>query len=158
MKYFAKCNNVFNRNDVELINEEGSLIFTFEHSKHPIIFGLNIIDEINQISYRINYNPLKFKKRFQLLDTKKSPVMDISVGLKYLHKIEYKDKIYCCKGSIWKISYRLYDVDDVVASLSVVKINKQRYYKIDLNDQKNIMIAMAMLVVAQSIRERLFVI
>ncbi len=158
MKYYAKCNNVFIRTDVELIDEDGTLFFTFEHSKRPIFFGLNIIDEINHKLYKINYNPLKFKKRFQLKDSEKESVMAISVGLKYLHKIEYKDKTFCCKGSIWKISYRLYDIDNVVATLKVVKINKQRYYEIDLDNQKNIMIAMAMLVVAQSIRERLFVI
>ena len=84
--------------------------------------------------------------------------MAITVGLKYLHKIEYNNKVYCCKGSIWKISYKLYDVDTVVASVNVVKINKERYYKIELMDNKNILIALAALVVAQSIRERLFVI
>ena len=158
MKYIAKCNGVFNRNDVQLVGEDEIVYFTIKHSKLPIIFGLNIIDVVNDTTYRINYNPLKFKKRFQLIDANKMPVMAISVGLKYLHKIEYNNKKFCCKGSIWKISYSLYDIDNVVASLKVIKRNGDRYFEIDLKDNKNIMIALAMLVVAQSIRERLFMV
>ncbi len=158
MNYYAKCNNVFNRSNVELIGEDELLYFTIEHSKLPVISGLKIIDEINNTTYKINYNPLRFKKRFKLLDSNKEQVMAISVGLKYLHKIEYRNKVFCCKGSVWKISYTLYDLDTVVASIKVIKINKERYFKIELRDNKNIMIALAMLVVAQSIRERLFII
>ena len=158
MKYFAKCNNVFSKSEVEMVGEDEVLYFTVEHAKLPIISGLKIIDEVNNKTYKVNYNPLRFKKRFQLLDSSKKPVMAISVGLKYLHKIEYNNKVFCCKGSIWKISYKLYDIDTVVASIKVVKINKERYFEIDLQDNKNIMIALAMLIVAQSIRERLFII
>ncbi|MCK4552565.1 MAG: hypothetical protein KAU02_06580 [Tenericutes bacterium] len=158
MIYYAKCNNVFNRNDVEFIGEDEIKYFTIKHSKLPISLGLNIIDEINNKTYKVNYNPLKFKKRFQLLDSNKEPVMAISVGLKYLHKLEYKKKTYSCKGTLWKISYKLYDIDNVVATLKVVKIDKQRYFEIFIKDDKNIMIALAMLVVAQSIRERLFIV
>ena len=158
MKYYAKCNNVFNRNNVELVGEDEVVYFTINHSKLPIIFGLNIIDEINNVTYKINYNPLKFKKRFQLFDNNKQPVMALSVGIKYLYKVEYNNKILSCKGSIWKINYILYDIDNVVATLKVVKINKQRYFEIDLKANQHIMIALGMLVVAQSIRERLFMI
>ena len=158
MKYYSKCNGVFNRNNVKMIGEDEILYFTIEHAKLPIISGLKIIDEINNTTYKINYNPLKFKKRFQLLDSSKKEVMGISVGLKYLHKIEYNNKIFCCKGNIWKISYRLYDLDEVVATLKVVKINKERYFEIELKDNKNIMIALALLVTTQSIRERIFMI
>ncbi len=158
MKYFAKCNNVFSKSDVKLVGEDEVLYFTIKHAKLPIISGLKIIDEIGDKTYKVNYNPLRFKKRFKLLDANKDPVMAISVGLKYLHRIEYNNKIFACKGSIWKISYRLYDIDTVVASIKVIKINKERFFEIELQDNKNIMIALAMLIVAQSIRERLFII
>lgn len=158
MKYYAKCNGVFNKSSVQMVDENGEVYYTIEHAKLPIILGLVIKDEINQRIYRVNYNPLKFKKRFQLLSEDKKQVMALSVGLKYLHKLEYNNKIFCCKGSIWKINYKLYDIDNVVATLSVVKINKERYFEINLAENKNILLALAMLVVAQSIRERLFVI
>lgn len=158
MIYYTKCNSVFNRSDVDVIGEDDVIYFNIKHAKLPKIYGLNIYDVINDKKFIINYNPLRFKKRFKLLDDTKKQVMAITVGLKYLHKIEYNNKVYCCKGSIWKISYKLYDVDTVVASVKVVKINKERYYKIELMDNKNILIALATLVVAQSIRERLFVI
>lgn len=158
MKYFTKCNSVFNRNTVEVIGEDEVHYFTIEHAKLPKIYGLTIKDVINDVVYKVNYNPLKFKKRFQLVDTNKQPIMAISVGLKYLHKIEYNNKIYSCKGNLWKIRYKLYDHDNVVASIRVIKINKERYYQIELADNKNIMIAIGALVVAQSIRERLFII
>ncbi len=158
MKYYAKCNGVFNKNSVQMIDKNDEVYYTIEHAKLPIILGLVIKDEINQRTYRVNYNPLKFKKRFQLVNEEKKPVMALSVGLKYLHRLEYNNKIFCCKGSIWKINYKLYDIDNVVATLKVVKIDKERYFEIYLADNKNILLALAMLVVAQSIRERLFVI
>ena len=158
MKYFVRCNNVFNRSDVEMVGEDEIPYFNIAHTKLPKIYGMNITDLVNESTYKVSYNPLRFKKRFQLLDANKQQVMAISVGLKYLHKIEYNNKVFSCKGSLWKIRYKLYDVDTVVATLKVVKINKERYYLIDLADNKNILIALAMLVIAQSIRERLFVI
>ncbi|MCK5388485.1 MAG: hypothetical protein KAJ22_04300 [Candidatus Izimaplasma sp.] len=158
MKYYVKCNNVFNRNKVEMIGEDEIPYFSIKHTKLPKIYGMNITDLINGLKYKVSYNPLRFKKRFQLLDSNKQQVMAISVGLKYLHKIEYNNKVFSCKGSLWKIRYKLYDIDTVVATLKVVKINKERYYLIDLADNKNILIALAMLVIAQSIRERLFII
>ena len=158
MKYYAKCNGVFNKNSVQMIDKNDEVYYTIEHAKLPIILGLVIKDEINQRTYRVNYNPLKFKKRFQLVNEEKKPVMALSVGLKYLHRLEYNNKIFCCKGSIWKINYKLYDIDNVVATLKVVKIDKERYFEIYLADNKNILLALAMLVVAQSIRERLFVV
>ena len=158
MIYYSKCNSVFNRNDVLIKDEEETLYFTIKHSKLPIISGLKIIDEINNTTYKINYNPLKFKKRFQMLDASNKEIMGINVGLKYLHNIEYNNKVYSCKGNIWKIKYVLYDVDEVIASIKVVKIDKERYFKIELKDNKNIMIALALLVITQSIRERLFII
>jgi len=158
MKYFAKCNSVFNRTSVELVGEDELTYFTIKHAKLPKIYGLTFTDVINNKTYKVNYNPLKFKKRFQLLDEAKKQIMAISVGIKYLHRIEYNNKVFSCKGSIWKIRYKLYDRDNVVASIKVVKIEGERYYQIDLADNKNIMIAIGTLVVAQSIRERLFVI
>jgi len=158
MVYFARCNGVFNKNSVELVDEKGQLFFTLKHAKLPIISGLNIKDEVNSSTFKVNYNPLRFKKRFQLLDSVGSEVLGISVGLKYLHKILYKDKIYACKGSIWKVRYNLYDQDNVVASIQVVKIDKEKFFKIELADNTDIMLALAMLIIAQSIRERIFII
>ena len=158
MIYFARCNSVFNKKTVELVDEEGQLYFTLKHAKLPIISGLNITDEVNASKYKVNYNPLRFKKRFQLLDSAKNEVLGISVGLKYLHKILYKEKIYACKGSIWKVRYNLYDKDSVVASIHVVKINKEKFFKIELKDNVDIMLALGIFIIAQSIRERIFII
>jgi len=158
MNYFIKCNSVFIRSSVEFVGEDEVSYFKISHAKLPKIYGMKIVDLIGGKKYKVNYNPLRFKNRFKLLDSNKQEVVAISVGLKFLHKIEYNNKVFSCKGSLWKIRYKLYDVDNVVATLKVIKINKERYYKIELADNKNIMIALAMLVVAQSIRERLFVI
>jgi len=158
MIYYVKCNSVFNRKKIEFKGEDDIVYFTIKHVKLPKIYGLNIIDEIENKKYTVNYSPLRFKKRFQLLNTDKEQVMNINVGLKFLHKIEYNNKVYSCKGALWKIRYKLYDIDSVVATLKVIKIDSERYYKIELTDNKNILIALAMLVIAQSIRERLFII
>ena len=158
MIYFARCNSVFNKNSIELVDEDGQIYFTLKHAKLPVISGLNITDEMNSSKFKVNYNPLKFKKRFQLLDSAKNEVLGISVGLKYLHKILYKNKIYACKGSIWKVRYNLYDRDNVVAAIHVVKMDKEKFFKIELADNVDIMLALAMFIIAQSIRERIFII
>ena len=158
MKYYAKCNNVLNYDSVKMIDEEDVAHFTINHSKIPEIYGLDIVDEINNTTYEVNYNPLRFEQKFHLLDANKQQVITIKVGSKYLHRVEYGDKTLSCKGTLSKVSYKLYDIDNVIASLNVIKINKNKYYKIELADNKNIMIALTILVVAQSIRERLFAI
>jgi len=158
MKLYAKCNSVFNRSDFEVVGEDQSLYYTIKHSKTLLNASLHIICETCKDVYDVNYNPFKFKNRFQIFNQENKAIVSISVGLKQLHKIEYKNKKYVCKGNLWNLNYTLYDVDKVLSYINVIKINSQRFFEINLENNKNIILALSMLIIAQSIRERLFII
>jgi len=40
MKYYVKCNSVFNRNNIEFRGEDDVLYFTIRHAKLPKIYGI----------------------------------------------------------------------------------------------------------------------
>jgi len=158
MKFHAKCNSIFNKSDFELIGEDQTLYYTIKHTKSTANNCLHIICETKNDEYFVNYSPFKFKNRYQIFNKENKAIISISVGLKQLHKIEYNNKKYFCKGNLRKISYTLYDIDKVLSNIKVVKINKQRFFEIELEDNRNIILALSMLIVAQTIRERLFII
>ena len=70
MKYYVKCNSVFNRNEIEFKGEDDLLYFTIRHAKLPKIYGLDITDEMENKKYKVNYNPLRFKKIIKFLVVK----------------------------------------------------------------------------------------
>ncbi len=156
MKYYAKCNNVFNKNDVFIYDIEGNKKFKIKHRSLKTITGLKIYDEDNKFLYNVNYNPLKFKNHFILKNKEKEPIIKISLGLKQLHKIEYKKKKYMCKASFLKINYRLYDLDKEIALVNVKKNDKQRQYEIILKDNVDEIFAMCLFIVAQTMRDRVW--
>lgn len=156
MKYFAKCNNVFNNNDVVIYDEEGIQRYKIKHRILKTITGLKIYDKDNKFLYNVNYKPLKFKNHFVLRNKEKEPIIKISLGLKQLHKIEYKKQKYVCKGSFLKINYRLYKVDKELAQIKVKKEDKQRNYEIILKDNVDEIIAMVLYIVAQTMRDRVW--
>lgn len=156
MKYYAKCNNVFNTSDVIVYNEQGEQRYKVRHRILKRITGLKVYDSDNKILFNVNYNPLKFKNHFILRNKEKEPVIKISLGLKQLHKIEYNKKKYMCKGSFLKINYRLYDVDKEIAQVKVTKINKQRHYELILKDNVDEIFAMCLFIVAQTMRDRVW--
>ncbi len=156
MKYYAKCNNVFNTSDVKIYNEEGIQRFKVRHRILKTITGLKIYDADNKFLFNVNYNPLKFKNHFVLRNKEKEPIVKISLGLKQLHKIEYKNKKYMCKASFLKINYRLYDVDKEIAQVKVKKIEKQRHYEVILKENIDEIFALCLCIVAQTMRDRVW--
>ena len=156
MKYFAKCNNVFNKNDVIIYDEEHVQKFKIKHRILKTITGLKVYDKDNKFLYNVNYKPIKFKNHFILRNKEKEPIIKISLGLKQLHKIEYKKKKYVCKGSFLKINYRLYEGDKELAQITVKKDVKQRQYEIVLKNKVNETLAMILYIVAQTMRDRVW--
>lgn len=156
MKYYAKCNNVFNTSDVVVYDELGVQRYKIKHRMLKTITGLKIYDKENKFLYNVNYNPLKFKNHFVLRNKEKEPVIKMSLGLKQLHRVEYKKKKYMCKASFLKINYRLYDVDKEIATISVKKDNKQRQYEIILKENVDDTFALCLFIVAQTMRDRVW--
>lgn len=156
MKYTAKCNNVFNTNDVVIYDDLGTQKFKIKHRILKTITGLKIYDKDNKFLYNVNYNPLKFKNHFILRNSDKEAIIKISLGIKQLHKIEYKNKKYMCKASFLKINYRLYDVDKEIASIIVKKSYKQRKYEIILKENVDEIYALCLFIVAQTMRDRVW--
>ena len=158
MKFYAKCNRISNKSDFDVVGEDQVLYYTIKHLNTPFNSGMKIICETSKDEYLVNYNPFKFKNRYQIFNQENVPIISINVGLKQLHKIEYENKKYICKGNLRNISYKLYDVDKVLSFIKVIKKEKQCYFEIVLDDNRNIILALSMLIVAQSIRERIFMI
>ena len=104
----------------------------------------------------MNYKPIKFKNHFILRNKEKEPIIKISLGLKQLHKIEYQNKKYVCKGSSLKINYRLYQGDKELAQIQVKKNDTQRQYEILLKDKVDEELAMILYIVAQTMRDRVW--
>jgi uncharacterized protein YxjI len=156
MKYFAKCNNVFNNKDVIIYDEENVRRYRIKHRILKTITGLKIYDKDNKFLYNVNYKPLKLKNHFILRNKEKKAIIKISLGLKQLHKIEYKRKKYVCKGSFLKINYRLYENDKELAQIYVKKENKQRHYEIILKPKVDEALAMVLYIVAQTMRDRVW--
>jgi len=156
MKYYAKCNNVFNISDVIIYDELQVQKFKIKHRILKTITGLKIYDKDNKFLYNVNYNPLKFKNHFILRNKEKEPIIKISLGLKQLHKIEYKKKKYMCKASFLKINYRLYEWDKEIALINVKKNDEQRQYEIILKDGIDEILAMCLYIVAQTMRDRVW--
>ena len=156
MKYYAKCNNVFNTSDVIIYDEHEVQRYKIRHRILKTITGLKIYDEYNKILFNVNYNPLKFKNHFILKNKEKEPIIKISLGLKQLHKIEYNEKKFMCKASFLKINYRLYDVDKEIGQVKVKKYDKQRRYEIILKDGVDEIFAMCLFIVAQTMRDRVW--
>ncbi len=156
MKFYAKCNNVFNLSDVKIYDEFHIQKYRIKHRILKTITGLKIYDSNNNFLYNVNYNPLKFKNHFILRNKAKESIVKISLGLKQLHKIEYNNKKYMCKASFLKINYRLYDGDKEIAQIKVSKENKQRQYVISLKDNVDEIFAMCLFIVAQTMRDRVW--
>ena len=156
MKYYAKCNNVFNKSDVSIYDIEGNKKFKIKHRILKTITGLKIYDEDNKFLYNVNYNPLKFKNHFILRNKEKEPIIKISLGLKQLHKIEYKKRKYVCKASFLKINYRLYEGDKEIGQIKVKKEGKQRRYEVLLKDNVDEIFSMVLYIVAQTMRDRVW--
>ena len=156
MKYYAKCNNVFNISDVIIYDESQAQKFKIKHRILKTITGLKIYDSDNKFLYNVNYNPLKFKNQFVLRNKEKEAIVKMSLGLKQLHKLEYKNKKYMCKASFLKINYRLYEGDKEIAQIKVKKAGKQRQYEILLKDNVDEIFAMCLFIVAQTMRDRVW--
>jgi|LGOV01.1.fsa_nt_gb uncharacterized protein YxjI len=156
MKYYAKCNNVFNISDVIIYDENDIQRYKIKHRILKTISGLKIYDQDNKFLYNVNYNPLKLKNHFILRNKEKDPIIKISLGLKQLHKLEYKKKKYMVKASFLKINYRLYDLDKEIALIRVKKHNNQRRYEIVLKEKVDEIFAMCLLIIAQTMRDRVW--
>lgn len=156
MKYYAKCNNIFNKSDLVIKDEQDFQRYRVKHRILKTITGLKIYNKDNKFLYNVNYNPLKFKNHFILKNAEKEAIIKISLGLKQLHKIEYKNKKYVCKASFLKINYRLYEGDKELGSILVKKDKKQRQYEVLLKDNVDEIFAMCLLIVAQTMRDRVW--
>lgn len=156
MNYYAKCNNVFNTSEVNITNENDEILFIIKHKLLKTISGLTVLSKHYKKIYQINYNPLKLKNQFIIINKKKEPIIKISLGLKLIHKIEYKTKTYICKASFLKINYRLYDGDKEIGSVKVTRVDKQRYFEIYLDNGTNEIFAMCLFVLAQTMRDRVW--
>lgn len=101
--------------------------------------------------YKVKTNPLKFKPKHIIFDEGNNQLAKVSVGVKIIHSIIDSDKYYFVKSAFWKIKYQVYDNRKVIGSLEVVRINKKRFYKIDMHQQDDLT-TLSLFLLAQAVR------
>jgi len=114
--------------------------------------ALEVFDEEYNELFQVNINPLKFNRKYSVLDGDGVEVITISTGFRILHKIKIRDRKYVCKGNLFKMNYRLYDEDQVIVRFLLKKKNNERYFEIELLEEDNIEAALAVYIVAMAKR------
>lgn len=153
MVYYVKCQSIFNDSNVELKDESGEIHYTFQRTRKSNFNGIKIYDEKNHLQYQVKFNKLKLKPRYQLIDKAKNVVLDINTGIKRLHNFDLLDQHYFVKGSFARIAYQVYDDRQVVAWLKVVKVGKDRMFRIELLKGYDMSLVLGLYVIAQAVRE-----
>lgn len=153
MKLYANCNRIFNHDEIALKNDKDETLFSVKHVFLKKKTGLKVYNEKHHEVYRINYEPLRYKNNYTITDSHNHPLVRIHVGRKLIHTIEYDKKDYICKGSFLKMKYRLYDQDDEIAVIRVIKIDKKKYFEIIYDEKQNIVFAVIMLIMAQTVKD-----
>lgn len=153
MKLYANCNRMFNRDEIHLKNAADEILFSVKHVFLKKKTGLKVYNEKHHEAYKINYEPLRTQNNYTITDTHNHPIVRIHVGKKLIHSIEYDKKDYICKGSFLKMKYRLYDGDNEIALIRVIKKDKLKYFEITYDEKRNIIFALMMLIIAQTIKD-----
>ena len=153
MVFYVKCQSIFKDEDVKLRDEEGNIHYTFKRTRKSNFNGIKMYDATKHLKYQVRMNKLQLKKRYQLLNKEKESMLDITTGLKRLHYFDLDDKHMFVKGTFARIAYQVYDDRKVVAWLKVVKIGKERMFRIELLSGYDERIALGLYVIAQAVRE-----
>ena len=152
MKYYVKCNNVNDSKELHFRDENDELLYIVKKESLYKLRAIEILDPDYKTKYNVNFNPLKFKGRYQVRDVNNSEVITISTGLHLLHKIVIAGKKLVCKANLFKIKYWLYDDDKVIARLQIIKKDDERYFEINLEKTDKIIYAIALYIIAQAQR------
>ena len=155
MKYYVKCNNIFNNQDVTITNDqqEEVAVVSFARTLSSHMIQLQLLP--NNEHYSLEVNKLKLKNRYQLLDEQNNTIMSISIGLKLIHAITINQKRHICKASFFRIAYTLYDGYSELGSIKLIKLGKERVFEIELK-VPNLLHMLALYTIAQTIRERVY--
>jgi len=153
MVFYVKCQSIFEDSDVKLKDESGLTHYTFKRTRKSNFNGIKIYDAKRHLKYQVKFNKLQLKKRYQLLNKEKVSMMDINTGLKRLHNFDLMNQHLFVKGAFARIAYQVYDDRKVVAWLKVVKVGKERMFRIELLHGQDELIALGLYVIAQAVRE-----
>ena len=153
MKYFVECNNIFNKKDIYITSSLGEKVFKLKKNRLSNINNVSVYDNSNKLVYRMKVNPLKLKSRYVLTNREKDVVFYINKSLIYIHDLFLDEKRYIIKGSMFKMKFLLYDYDTVISTVRVKRIDSKRYFEINVKDELPDVFVLAMLFIAQAIRE-----
>ncbi|MBN2604535.1 MAG: hypothetical protein JXR62_01770 [Bacilli bacterium] len=156
MRFYANCNSFFGKNDIILKDEANNIRFIIKYFNLKKATGLKIYNDRQKEIYKVYYTPLQIKNQYMISNMHNHPVAIVGFGKKLIHVIEYNNHHYVCKGSFLKMNYRLYDQDNEIVSLRVVRKALKRFYEITIDEKTDIMFAMTMLIVAQTMKDRVW--
>lgn len=154
MEYLVECNPVFSKKDIYLVSSDGEIFYTIKKKKFSNVSNIEIFDNYDNLFLKSTYHPFRFKGRYNFINLSGEKVVIINTSLRYIYEMFYDNKLYILKAAVWKNRFTLYDYDEVIGRSEIIKINKKRYFKIELRETCSRVLALSMLLIAQSIREK----
>lgn len=152
MKYYAKCNNINNKDEIHLQDSDGNILYIIKKESLKKSRAIDIMNVDYLPIFHVNISPLKIKGRYQVFDNLKTLKININLGFHLLHKVEIGTKRLVCKANLFKIKYWLYEGDTVIGRLAVVKKQDERYFEISLEKNDDMINVIALYVIAQAQR------
>lgn len=152
MKYYAKCNNINNKDEIQLQDSEGNVLYIIKKESLKKSRAIDIYNPDYLPAFHVNISPLKIIGRYQVFDNLNTLRININLGFRLLHKIDIGTKRLVCKANLFKIKYWLYEDDAVIGRLSVVKKHDERYFEITLERNDDMINVIALYVIAQAQR------
>ena len=150
MVYFIESRNIANRKKINILNEEDELVGVIKFHKKSADYPIEITNMITAKTYQVQANPLKLKGRFIVFSDNKQ-VAKISLGIKIIHSVVEQEKYFFVKAAFWKIKYQLYLNREVLNTLSVIRKEKKRFYKVESKDDDFINV-ISLFLLARAIR------
>jgi hypothetical protein len=130
----------------EQFEEVGRVQYHKKGAKYPIS-----CDFTNQENLYATVNPLKLRNRFLIYNQQNKQQAKVHVGVKTIHSIIESEQYLFVKSAFLKIRYMVYQDRDVIANLSVIKKDGQRYYKIETKQHDNVLM-FGLFLMAQAVR------
>ena len=150
MVYFIESRSVASRRKIDILNEDDELIGVIKFHRKSADYPIEITNMITAKTYQVQSNPLKLKGRFVVFNDNKQ-VAKISLGIKIIHSIVEQEQYFFVKAAFWKIKYQLYLNREVLNTLSVIRKDKKRFYKIESKDDDFINV-ISLFLLARAIR------
>lgn len=146
MEYLIKVPRIQKNSSLDITNIENEVagVVTI-NGKKMSIKNTNTNEEFQVVS-----NPLKLKNRFVIMKNDQVEAR-IHIGKKIIHSIIEHGEYCFVKSALFQYKYKVYLNRDVIGTLDLVKIEKERFYKIESKNDDFVMV-IALFLLARAVR------